>query len=168
MLTVRVHPFPFRTRQLSSLVPKILGWRRPGKIGKRQHRKEAIVRSLLFLCLFSAFVLRWLLILFLFFHAKLLIRFFLLLSGRRCCSCLPGFSNGRLDVGRRLPLLECALFWYNGVRPLPRRGQLGRGRSLWPVRCLRLCRLDLFWNGARPAGHIFYRINLPLISRWKL
>ena len=33
-LTVRVHPFPFRTRKLSSQVPKILGWRRPGKIGR--------------------------------------------------------------------------------------------------------------------------------------
>ena len=33
LIAVRVHPFPFRTRQLSSLVPKILGWRRPGKIG---------------------------------------------------------------------------------------------------------------------------------------
>ena len=29
----RIHPFPSRTRQLSFLVPKILGWRRPGKIG---------------------------------------------------------------------------------------------------------------------------------------
>ncbi len=32
-ITVRSHPFPFRTRSLSSLVPKILGWKRPGKIG---------------------------------------------------------------------------------------------------------------------------------------
>ena len=32
LITVRSHPFPFRTRSLSSLVPKILGWRRPGKI----------------------------------------------------------------------------------------------------------------------------------------
>ena len=36
-ITVRIHPFPFRTRKLSSLVPTILGWRRPGKIGIRQH-----------------------------------------------------------------------------------------------------------------------------------
>ena len=34
---MRVHPFPFRTRKLSSSVPKILGWKRPGKIGRRQH-----------------------------------------------------------------------------------------------------------------------------------
>jgi len=34
-LTQRVHPFPFRTRKLSFAVPKILGWRRPGKIGQR-------------------------------------------------------------------------------------------------------------------------------------
>ena len=33
LIAVRVHPFPSRTRQLSSLAPKILGWRRPGKIG---------------------------------------------------------------------------------------------------------------------------------------
>ena len=33
-LTLRVHPFPFRTRKLSSRVPKILSWRRLGKIGR--------------------------------------------------------------------------------------------------------------------------------------
>ena len=38
-MTVRVHPFPSRTRQLSSLVPTILGWKRPGTIGRRQHNK---------------------------------------------------------------------------------------------------------------------------------
>ena len=26
LIAVRVHPFPSRTRQLSSLAPKILGW----------------------------------------------------------------------------------------------------------------------------------------------
>ena len=35
--TQRVHPFPFRTRKLSCAVPKILRWRRLGKIGRRQH-----------------------------------------------------------------------------------------------------------------------------------
>ena len=39
-LTVRVHPFPFRTRQLSSPVPTILVWRRTGKIGQRQYKEE--------------------------------------------------------------------------------------------------------------------------------
>ena len=34
VITGRTHPFPYRTRQLSFLVPKILGWRRPGKIGR--------------------------------------------------------------------------------------------------------------------------------------
>ena len=38
-LTVRVHPFPFRTRQLSSPVPKILAWQRAGKIGQCQHKR---------------------------------------------------------------------------------------------------------------------------------
>ena len=37
-LTQRVHPFPFRTRKLSFAVPKILGWRRPGKIGHSRHK----------------------------------------------------------------------------------------------------------------------------------
>ena len=37
-LTQRVHPFPFRTRKLSSAVPTILHWRRCGKIGRSQHR----------------------------------------------------------------------------------------------------------------------------------
>lgn len=32
-MAVGVHPFPSRTRQLSSPAPTILGWRRPGKIG---------------------------------------------------------------------------------------------------------------------------------------
>ena len=36
-LTVRVHLFPFRTQKLSSPVPKILVWRRTGKIGQCQH-----------------------------------------------------------------------------------------------------------------------------------
>ena len=37
-IAARVHPFPFRTRKLSSSVPKILGWKRPGKIGRCQHK----------------------------------------------------------------------------------------------------------------------------------
>jgi hypothetical protein len=36
MITRRPHLFPFRTQQLSSFVPKIPGWRRPGKIGLRR------------------------------------------------------------------------------------------------------------------------------------
>ena len=36
---MRVHPFPFRTRKLSSPVPTILVWRRTGKIGQCQHRR---------------------------------------------------------------------------------------------------------------------------------
>ena len=42
LIRARVHPFPFRTRQLSSFLLTILGWRRPGKIGsantERPHR----------------------------------------------------------------------------------------------------------------------------------
>ena len=37
LIAARVHPFPSRTRKLSSPALKILGWRRPGKIGFRQH-----------------------------------------------------------------------------------------------------------------------------------
>ena len=36
-LTQRVHLFPFRTQKLSSAVPKILAWRRAGKIGQSRH-----------------------------------------------------------------------------------------------------------------------------------
>ena len=35
------HPFPSRTRKLSPVVPKILGWRRPGKIGNCRHLKAS-------------------------------------------------------------------------------------------------------------------------------
>ena len=46
LMTVRVHLFPSRTQQLSSLVPTILGWKRPGKIGRRQHKLVfAIVKA---------------------------------------------------------------------------------------------------------------------------
>ena len=45
-MTQGVHPFPSRTRKLSPVVPKILGWRRPGKIGRCQH---SIVSILLFI-----------------------------------------------------------------------------------------------------------------------
>ena len=38
---MRVHPFPFRTRKLSSSVATILGWRRPGKIARRQHKDSS-------------------------------------------------------------------------------------------------------------------------------
>ena len=33
VITLRSHLFPFRTQKLSSMVPKILSWRRLGKIG---------------------------------------------------------------------------------------------------------------------------------------
>ncbi len=33
LIAARVHPFPSRTRKLSSLALKILAWRRAGKIG---------------------------------------------------------------------------------------------------------------------------------------
>ncbi len=39
-MAVRVHPFPSRTRQLSSLALTILGWQRPGKIGRRQQEQS--------------------------------------------------------------------------------------------------------------------------------
>ena len=41
LIAVRVHPFPSRTRQLSSLAPKILGWQRPGKIGSADTKKRS-------------------------------------------------------------------------------------------------------------------------------
>ncbi len=42
LMTQGVHPFPFRTRKLRPVVPKILGWRRPGKIGRCQHKIVSI------------------------------------------------------------------------------------------------------------------------------
>ena len=39
LIRARVHPFPSRTRKLSSLLPTILGWRRPGKIGSANIEK---------------------------------------------------------------------------------------------------------------------------------
>ena len=50
LIRTRVHPFPSRTRKLSSLLPTILGWRRPGKIGSANTKAHDIRRGLL-LCL---------------------------------------------------------------------------------------------------------------------
>ena len=49
LIRARVHPFPSRTRKLSSLLPTILGWRRPGKIGSA-NTKEDIRMDVLFCC----------------------------------------------------------------------------------------------------------------------
>ena len=49
-LTARVHPFPFRTRKLSSPVPTILARRRAGKIGQcRRGRVRKRTRSFFYL-----------------------------------------------------------------------------------------------------------------------
>ena len=37
LMTQGVHPFPYRTRKLSPVVPKIVPWRRGVKIGRCQH-----------------------------------------------------------------------------------------------------------------------------------
>ena len=37
LILQRVHLYPFRTQKLSSAMPKILVWRRTGKIGQREH-----------------------------------------------------------------------------------------------------------------------------------
>ena len=39
LIVMRVHPFPFRTRKLSSFTPKILAWRRAGKIGNANTKR---------------------------------------------------------------------------------------------------------------------------------
>ena len=41
-MTVRFHLFPFRTQQLSSLVPKIVSWKRLVKIGSRRLDQNAL------------------------------------------------------------------------------------------------------------------------------
>ena len=45
LMAVRFHPFPFRTRTLSSFASKILGWRRPGKIDRCRHAYSSIAQS---------------------------------------------------------------------------------------------------------------------------
>ncbi len=49
LIAVRVHPFPFRTRKLSSLALKILGGQLPGKISRCQHFKHITLSYVLFL-----------------------------------------------------------------------------------------------------------------------
>ena len=44
LFAMRVHLFPSRTQKLSSSAPKILGWRRPGKIGRCQHQYSSIAQ----------------------------------------------------------------------------------------------------------------------------
>ena len=41
-MTVRFHLFPFRTQKLSSLVPKIVRWKRRVKIGSRRLEQKAL------------------------------------------------------------------------------------------------------------------------------
>ena len=41
-MTVRFHLFPFRTQKLSSLVPKIVSWKRLVKIGSRRLERKAL------------------------------------------------------------------------------------------------------------------------------
>ena len=50
-LTQRVHLFPFRTQKLSSAVPKILSWRRLGKIGQCRHNIGKFERETFQICL---------------------------------------------------------------------------------------------------------------------
>ena len=42
LIAARVHPFPYRTRKLSSLALKILGGKLPGKISRCQHYNKAL------------------------------------------------------------------------------------------------------------------------------
>ena len=48
LIRARVHPFPFRTRKLSSLLPKILVWRRTGKIGSAYTKRSSACTAPLF------------------------------------------------------------------------------------------------------------------------
>ena len=41
-MTVRFHLFPFRTQKLSSLVPKIVSWKRLVKIGSRRLEQKVL------------------------------------------------------------------------------------------------------------------------------
>ena len=44
-MAMRIHPFPSRTRKLSSFTSKILGWRRPGKIDRCRHKFSSLAQS---------------------------------------------------------------------------------------------------------------------------
>ena len=44
-MTVRFHLFPFRTQKLSSLVPKIVRWKRRVKIGSRRLEQKRFRRN---------------------------------------------------------------------------------------------------------------------------
>ena len=52
LIRARVHPFPSRTRKLSSLLPTILGWRRPGKIGSANTKEVTHASDFFFLFIF--------------------------------------------------------------------------------------------------------------------
>ena len=58
LIRARVHPFPFRTRKLSSLLPKILVWRRTGKIGSANTKGRNKVFLPFFFFLAIGFVYR--------------------------------------------------------------------------------------------------------------
>ncbi len=47
-MTVRSHLFPYRTQQLSSPVPKVLGWTRPGRIGRCRFPLKAVSKETAF------------------------------------------------------------------------------------------------------------------------
>ena len=53
-MTVRFHLFPFRTQKLSSLVPKIVRWKRRVKIGSRRLEQKTLQKKF-----WSVFVLSW-------------------------------------------------------------------------------------------------------------
>ena len=63
-MTVRFHLFPFRTQKLSSLVPKIVRWKRRVKIGSRRLEQKALREiSGLFCCILHLFDFQFLIIL---------------------------------------------------------------------------------------------------------
>ena len=59
LIAVRVHPFPSRTRQLSSSAPKILGWRRPGKIGSANTKRSGQWKAVCFFFVVGNVIAIW-------------------------------------------------------------------------------------------------------------
>ena len=53
-MTVRFHLFPFRTQKLSSLVPKIVRWKRRVKIGSRRLEQKTLQKKF-----WGVFLLTW-------------------------------------------------------------------------------------------------------------
>ena len=124
-MAVRVHPFPSRTRQLSSLALTILGWKRPGKIRRRQHNQKHLTVRL------GAFLLVWLVLVWMGTGYTLLLR-------------CPALSAARYRLASRRPRRQ----------PLLPASATGGGRKRCSSRTRQLSSLALTILGWKRPGKI--------------